>query len=356
MPSKLLIIDPRDAGEDHPLVDYLRANARSVFETPEWYRLLSMMSMRSGDTPLLCGVQDDGGTVVAALPLLLTNETRRGRAIHRYGSLTNYFSLHYRLVAAPDLCDEAYQLLGREVRGRRAGLLRFDALQADDVPALEAVLSAAGLRSHRYEHFANWIEPVDGRSFEQYFDGRPSVLRSTHRRRRRKLQKSFKTRIVIYLGQEPDFEEGKAAYGKVYASSWKKGEQFPDFVGGFLDLLAARGALRLGVLYAEEEPIAAQLWFLDGTRTIIYKLAYDEAYTEYSPGLVLSVEMFRHAIDIDKVSIIDYGSGDDAYKSDWMSVREIRWGLEAYDVWRPSGAMLAAHSLLRRLVAREKPK
>ncbi len=222
MPSKLLIIDPRDAGEDHPLVDYLRANARSVFETPEWYRLLSMMSMRSGDTPLLCGVQDDGGTVVAALPLLLTNETRRGRAIHRYGSLTNYFSLHYRLVAAPDLCDEAYQLLGREVRGRRAGLLRFDALQADDVPALEAVLSAAGLRSHRYEHFANWIEPVDGRSFEQYFDGRPSVLRSTHRRRRRKLQKSFKTRIVIYLGQEPDFEEGKAAYGKVYASSWKK--------------------------------------------------------------------------------------------------------------------------------------
>src|SRR3989440_2029523 len=46
----------------------------------------------------------------------------------------------------------------------------------------------------------------------------------------------------------------------------------------------------------------------------IHKLAYDEAAKALSPGTILSMAMFRAAIDEDRVSRIDYGTGDDAYK------------------------------------------
>src|SRR5690606_32614799 len=32
-------------------------------------------------------------------------------------------------------------------------------------------------------------------------------------------------------------------------------------------------------------------------------------------------EMFRHAIDVDGVTLVDFGVGDEAYKRDWMTKR-----------------------------------
>ena len=59
---------------------------------------------------------------------------------------------------------------------------------------------------------------------------------------------------------------------------------------------------------------------------------------------MLSVEMFRQALDVDKVEVIDYGSGDDSYKRDWMSFRRQRWGLEVIDTRKTSGRILEFHS------------
>ena len=41
--------------------------------------------------------------------------------------------------------------------------------------------------------------------------------------------------------------------------------------------------------------------------------------------------MFRRAIDTDRVTVIDYGTGDDSYKADWMAERRQLWRLSAYD-------------------------
>jgi len=347
MTLRLLTRDPRTVDDDDPLMKFMQSNARSIFETPEWFRLLSATAMRSGDVPVICGVEEDG-RVLAVVPLFLTTETRGGRPLRRYGSLTNYFSLGYRPLGDTDgLATEARRLLGSELRSRGVGLVRFDALRLEDVGAIESLLAAGGLRPHREEDFVNWIEPVEGRSFEAYFTGRPSVLRSTYRRRLKKLEKAFNPRMAIYDGSEPDFDLAKTAYEAVYSSSWKQKEEFTAFTEGFMDLLAARKALRLGILYAGQQPLAAQLWFLDEGRAVIYKLAYDEAFADYSPGLILSVEMFRRAIDVDRVGVIDYGSGDDSYKADWMSVRDVRWGVEAYDPRRVPGAILAVRKAVR---------
>ena len=39
---------------------------------------------------------------------------------------------------------------------------------------------------------------------------------------------------------------------------------------------------------------------------------------EFSPGTILSHAMFRHVIDQDRVDVIDFGTGNDPYKADWM--------------------------------------
>lgn len=55
-----------------------------------------------------------------------------------------------------------------------------------------------------------------------------------------------------------------------------------------------------------------------------------------SAGSVLSAELMRHVMDVDRVREVDFLSGDDAYKADWMAHRRERIGLVAFDQrhWR----------------------
>jgi CelD/BcsL family acetyltransferase involved in cellulose biosynthesis len=89
--------------------------------------------------------------------------------------------------------------------------------------------------------------------------------------------------------------------------------------------------LRLGLAYIDGVAVAAQLWIVADNTAYIYKLAYDEAYKSYGVGSVLTSKLMQHFIDVDKVSIVDYLTGDDAYKKDWMSHRRERWGVLAFN-------------------------
>jgi CelD/BcsL family acetyltransferase involved in cellulose biosynthesis len=63
----------------------------------------------------------------------------------------------------------------------------------------------------------------------------------------------------------------------------------------------------------------------------IHKVAYDETHSELSPGTALSAEMIAHALDHDHARKLDYLIGDDGYKRLWMSRRNSRCRLLAYD-------------------------
>jgi CelD/BcsL family acetyltransferase involved in cellulose biosynthesis len=89
------------------------------------------------------------------------------------------------------------------------------------------------------------------------------------------------------------------------------------------------GWLRLGVAYIDNEPAAAQLWIVNHGTASIYKIAYDQKFKELSVGSYLTMHLMEHAIDVDKVREIDYLSGDDRYKRDWMSNRREHWGILA---------------------------
>jgi CelD/BcsL family acetyltransferase involved in cellulose biosynthesis len=65
----------------------------------------------------------------------------------------------------------------------------------------------------------------------------------------------------------------------------------------------------------------------------------------------------QHVMDVDGVREVDYLTGDDNYKKDWMSHRRERVGLIAFDTSRPRGVLAWARhhagKLYRRCVTRE---
>ena len=235
----------------------------------------------------------------------------------------------------------------------RALAERFDRIVASPVPAAEASaliqgFTASGWAGGRSVQTVNWRIDVSHGDFAAYWRDRPAALRSTVRRR------SALTRVNMALYSVFDADTW-ATYEDIYARSWK-----PVEGSGFLRALAeqegAAGTLRLGILGDGAMPLAAQLWLVENGVATIHKLAHVEDARGLLGGQVLtlgvvtllSAAMFEAVIARDKPALIDFGTGDDRYKADWMDSRSdlyrvelVRRGSAAHMLWR-----------LRRLVRR----
>jgi CelD/BcsL family acetyltransferase involved in cellulose biosynthesis len=211
--------------------------------------------------------------------------------------------------------------------------LRLQPLDAEAgwLAALEGALRAQGWWTDRFFAFGNWHQPVSEGGFASYWAARPSALRHSVERGQRRLARAGRWRIDIAQAPGPELAQAAAAYAQVYAQSWKQPEAATGFVPALIDWAAARGVLRLGVLWLDDAPLAAQLWLTQGGVARIFKLAYVQGQEKLSPGSVLTAALMAHAMDVDRVREVDYLSGDDAYKADWMAARRERVGLVAFD-------------------------
>jgi hypothetical protein len=197
---------------------------------------------------------------------------------------------------------------------------------------------AAGMVVHPYFHFGNWYEETESASIEDYIQRRPSVLRNTLRRKGKKLDADGRARYELIAGASR-LEDGIAAYEKVYARSWKRREPYPRFSAGLIRAAASANCLRLGIMYMDEEPAAAQIWIVAGGRATIYKLVHDERFKHHSLGSILTIRVLKHVLEVDRVREVDFGRGDDPYKSQWLSQRRERWGIMAFNPRRLHGAI-----------------
>ena len=130
--------------------------------------------------------------------------------------------------------------------------------------------------------------------------------------------------------------EAWAAYEAVFAASWKGDEGSPAFLQAVARRVGSWGRLRMALGYdASGAPLAAQFWTIDGPAdarvATIHKLAYVDAAKAMSPGSILSHAMVAHVIDRDRPAIVDFGTGDDPYKADWMDEKRALHRFEAYD-------------------------
>src|SRR5690606_4090069 len=139
---------------------------------------------------------------------------------------------------------------------------------------LEDGLRAMGYTTDRFFCFGNWYHPVKPGGFSAYWAARPSVLRHSVERGRRRLDKSGDWCVDIVAGDRPDVQQAIDAYGSVYSLSWKQPEPCPDFMPELIRTAAREGWLRLGLLMFQGQAIAAQVWLTFGGKANIYKLAY----------------------------------------------------------------------------------
>lgn len=327
--------EPAEAQADAVLAALLGRSATSTpFDRLDWLRLLAEKSF-PGETFFVAVARD--GDSVAALPL---RHTAQGLA-----PVANWYSF----IARP-LCNDParfpvlLQALAENLQDE--GALRFGPLPLEESQLLHDALRAGGWVGTQTACDTNHILTVAGRSFAEYWAARPGQLRETVRRKGKKGVVSLRIETVFDLADW-------AAYEAIYGLSWKPSEGNPDFLRAFARAESNAGSLRLGIAEIDGKPVAAQFWTVEGGTAFIHKLAHDETAKVHSPGTLLSAMLFEHVIDIDKVGLVDFGTGNDPYKRDWMDGCRTRYALEFYRPaavrhWKSLGRMAARHLLARR--------
>jgi hypothetical protein len=321
-----------------------------------WFEALSATVLEDGERLGIAAVEAEGA---GATPLACLVGRHRERdpaflGARSFSSLSNYYTLRYApLAGGADARGALAQLVeGLRARRPRYAVLRFEPLAAATASSddLAAALGAAGLVTRRYFRFGNWYDDTQGLAFGDYLARRPAALRSTFRRKSRRLARAGRVRIAVVQGGA-GLESALDAYERVYGASWKRAEPHPAFIRRLAAGLADAGALRLALLDLDERPIAAQIWIVrDGTATL-YKLAHDHSCAALSPGTVLTMRMLERLLDEERIAAIDLGAGDDPYKRLWASQRRELFGLIAFDprTWRGGALALwqAAGSVAR---------
>ena len=302
-----------------------------LFDRLGWFRLVEAHCPPPG-RPLVARARDGG----RAAWLFLAEQGGRAQAWRCW------YSLRFGLVG--DV--EGAEPIARELRKR---LHRLEIFPLEDPEPLAGAFRRAGWAVFLSPATASWRIGTEGQDFNAYWAARPSKLRNTAQRK----AKAAGLDIAIHRGFDAD---AWAAYESIYAASWKPEEGSPAFLRALAEREGAAGTLRLGIARKEGVPLAAQLWLVERGTAWIHKLAYREDAKALSPGTVLSMAMFRAALDEDKVARIDYGTGDEPYKKDWMGEREALWRLEAFDPRSPRGLAGAARAGLSALVRRARSR
>jgi CelD/BcsL family acetyltransferase involved in cellulose biosynthesis len=335
---------PRELPADVVALFEAAARHTSVELGLEWHELLVDHVFQATNDVRIFVLRRDG-TATAALPMMRSRDDPR-----RAHSLSNYYTALYSPVFQEGVCAADLVSLLRAVLREWPNASSFDFEPLDpesrEFELLESALKLARLVPFRYFRFGNWFLSCEGLDSAQYLAGREGAVRSTIKRMGKKFVAQGGTLEIITGGDRVD--AGMAAYEKVYASSWKIPEPYPEFIRGLVRCGASRGWLRLGVAWLGEEPIAAQIWITAFGRAEIFKLAYDEAHKAHSAGTLLTTLLMTKALDDDRVREVDYLIGDDPYKRAWMTERRERWGLMAYSPFKAVGLFGIARDALKR--------
>lgn len=212
-------------------------------------------------------------------------------------------------------------------------------------------LRSTGLIVRPYFHCNEWYEGTAGLNYADYLKSRSSSAHKiiqNYGRKRRKLEKTGRLRFAIY--HSTDIAQPLRDYQSVYAASWKEPEPYSSFVPGLWATAANAGALRMGILYLDEEPVACEVAIVSGGRAAMVKTAYDQRWRDLSVGSIVIGCVIEHLLDTDQVSEISFGPFDAPYKAVWVSqTRELR-GIAAFDPRTWAGLRGVGRQVLSRAI------
>ncbi|MCC2614873.1 GNAT family N-acetyltransferase [Aestuariibacter halophilus] len=288
---------------------------RPVFLTAQWFVLFSKLIPQPEWSSGLIATKDEK----VGLPLRVKGNQAE--------SLTNYYSSMFDVLGCHSK-DDICRLIEENRKVLSAySTINFLPLREEQVSVWKEALSQIGFKAEAYFHTVNWFE--DGIcGVEDYWARRPSRLKNTVKRKTKKLDKDPEYHWDVGVPETlAELQSKLKDYHSVYNDSWKQEEPHLDFINQMLELAWHLGQLRVGVLYHKNQAVAAQVWFVQEKTAYIFKLAYRNAYHGQSVGTVLSAAIFNYVIEKDSVTCIDFLTGDDDYKKDWMGSKRSLFGL-----------------------------
>jgi len=311
-----------------------------------WFKNLAA-TVYPDDSGVRLYVLRRGGHAVAAIPV----RAMKVLLGWKLESLSNYYTSLFAPAIAPDVKDQEMALLIQAVIDQHTPIveMRFAPMEAGSFSyrRLQNALRLNGLAQFDFFCFGNWYLSAPG-DWTTYLMGRSGTHRSTIKRMTKKFATDGGTIALIFGG--PELAQGIKDFEQVYSTSWKQPEPYVNFIPELMDMAANKGQLRLGIASLNEQPIAAQLWFVAGGKAYIFKVAYNEKYKTYAPGTLVTAMLMEHVIDKDKVTEVDFLTGDDPYKKTWMSHRRERWGIIAFNPTTIRGMIGLIKEVLGRLL------
>lgn len=307
------------------------------FTRADWFALLAA---HAPNPPLIAIARNDDS--IMAWPLVHANG--------RIEPLLNWYSFSWQpLVSTIENLFQAELMasLARTLRERSARLTLWPLPDENGLAsAMERAFRSAGwIVARRVSDSNHWLE-TGGRRFKAYLRGRPGALRAALDRKGKHLE----TEIFDYFDVDT-----WDIYEHIYANSWKPAEGNATLLRQFAEAEGAAGRIRLGITRHQGRPVAAQFWTVEAGTAWIHKLAHDERARHLSPGTVLTAAMLEHAMDRDEVGLVDFGTGDDSYKRDWMEAVRPRYLLDCHNPSRPASWPHIARAAVQRLVTGPKP-
>lgn len=312
---------------------FTTAEEKSIFFSQHWFELLANTCLANHERVRVYAVFDDNEKPLACLPCYHVEGQKHLHA------LENFYSSLFALIGQN---DAAMQHIAEYLGEEKWHSITLKPMPQDETfSRFQQELHKVGFKTQGFFCFGNWYLRMQGRNFDDYYNALSSKLKNTIKRRHKKLDKETQNRIELIRG-DSDLDKYIEDFISIYNRSWKEPEPFVDFIPNFIRLCQRQGWLRMGFVYVDDKPAAAQLWTVHAGIAYIYKLAYDEAFSRYSTGSILTKHLMQWVIDEDKVEEVDYLTGDDNYKKDWMSHRRERWGIAAYNIRTIKGLYLAA--------------
>lgn len=298
---------------------FVQGERGNVFFSRPWFECLTASALDVDHTMVL-GCVVDGHRVMAILPLM---ECAGVKTLY---SLSHGLTPHFSLLLADDDQEQVLSCLAQALGQLPVNGLLLEPVAEHDsrMNGLKKSLEVAGYRcEYNFRHY-NWVYHLHGQSYEEYMAGRPAPLRNTISRKTRKLEREHGYEIRLFVGE--DVSCRMPDYDVVYNASWKQNEIWnAGFRDRFVAAFSKAGWTRLAILYIKGQPVAAQLWFVCHNKASIFRLAYDKAWRQYSVGSILTSFLMEYVIDTDRADEIDFLTGNDAYKQDWMSERRERF-------------------------------
>jgi Acetyltransferase (GNAT) domain len=301
--------DLKEVQSDAHLCALLNAGEHSSpFDRLAWWQGLEQ---HCGASPLLCVARE--GAQRAVLPL---QRTATGLA-----ALANWYNFHTRPLFSNPL--DAGAMLSAMARSlvKQAQRIELSGVPGEDgsLVLLRDAFKRNGWLVYAAVCDTNHILNVQGRSYAEYLSDRPGPLRTTLKRKAGKVEVQMLDHFDAAAWDD---------YEDIYANSWKPSEGSPAFLRAFAHQEGAAGRLRMALAHSEGRAVAAQFWTVEGSTAFIHKLAHREDAKALSPGTTLSAALFEHVIDCDHVALVDFGTGDNSYKRDWMEAQRPRYRLE----------------------------